>query len=49
VLYDMSYINLLLYNSVLPSYKSKDKDDGDNVLKADDPKNRDYVHNIMFE
>lgn len=47
VLYELSYPNLILYNAVLPSYHSKDKsrgsDGGQEVIKADDPKNKERV------
>ena len=47
VLYNMSYPNLILYNAVLPSYNTKDKSDGSGsgqeVIKADDPRNKERV------
>ena len=47
VLYELSYPNLILYNAVLPSYQSKDRargsDSGQEVIKADDPKNKERV------
>lgn len=47
VLYELSYPNLILYNAVLPSYQSKDRsrgsDGGQEVIKADDPKNKERV------
>lgn len=43
----MSYPNLTLYNAVLPSYNTKDKSDGSGsgqeVIKADDPRNKERV------
>lgn len=41
----MSYPNLILYNAVLPSYNTKDKSDGSGqeVIKADDPRNKERV------
>lgn len=43
----MSYPNLILYNAVLPSYNTKDKSDdsgsGQEVIKADDPRNKERV------
>lgn len=43
----MSYPNLILYNAVLPSYNPKDKsggsDRGQEVIKADDPRNKERV------
>ena len=51
----MSYVNTLMYGSVLPSYdpdRSKKGRNGKNrqsqdVIKADDPKNRERVRKIM--
>jgi len=48
----MSYVNVMMYCSVLPSYKSKkdDKEDGGNkmfgkdvVINGDDPANKDKI------
>lgn len=55
VLYEMSYVNTLMYGSVLPSYdpdRKKDKKKGRNgkpqeVIKADDPANRDKVRAFL--
>lgn len=51
VLYEMSYPNMILYSAVLPSYNSKKKDkDGvekQDVIKVDDPNNRDRVKKIL--
>ena len=54
VLYDMSYVNVIMYSSVLPSYKGKRKEDGkkgggepQKVIKADDPANRDEVRRFF--
>ncbi len=51
VLYDMSYVNTLMFGSVLPSYDpekhkkiaAKQQD----VLKVDDPSNRDKVRKFL--
>lgn len=51
VLYDMSYANIIMYSACLPSYTSgKDKkgNDDDEVINADDPRNRDKVRQILF-
>lgn len=50
VLYDMSYANVLLYGAVLPSYDNEKTEEGksEEVIKADDPANRDKVRNILF-
>jgi hypothetical protein len=42
-----------MYGAVLPSYKSKkgnetDKSDENEVINADDPRNRDKVRAILF-
>jgi hypothetical protein len=46
-LYDLSYANLILLGATLPSYdseKNKKSSRGDGeVIKADDPKNREKV------
>ena len=49
----MSYVNLIMYSRVLPSYESEDKqekkeDVGEEVINADDPANRDKVREILF-
>jgi hypothetical protein len=47
VLYDMSYANMILYGSVLPSYKSnKDraKNKKQEIINADDPRNLDKIN-----
>jgi hypothetical protein len=46
----MSYANMIMYNSVLPSYDSK-KSEGDgqeDVIDADDQKNKDRVRKMLF-
>jgi hypothetical protein len=49
VLYEMSYANIIMYSSVLPSYNGKGKDnERKGVIMADDPKNRDIVKNLLF-
>lgn len=48
VLHNMSYANLILYGAVIPSYKPKDKTGKHkNVIKADDPRNRDKVRKFL--
>lgn len=52
VLYEMSYVNLLMYGAVLPGYGSrKDKKNGGRQpherIKADDPKNRGKVRQLL--
>ena len=51
--YEVSYANMAMYGAVLPRYKGRsDKEDkGDpskqDVIKVDDPKNRDKVDKIL--
>lgn len=52
MLYDLSYVNMIMYGAVLPQYKSHNKQgkqDGkrEEVIKADDPSNRDRVREIL--
>ncbi len=47
----MSFQNMLLYSSVIPSYKPSDED-GKNkkqqeTIKADDPKNKQRIRDII--
>jgi len=49
VLYKMSYTNLILYSSVLPSYDDIKEGDSKKVLNADDPKNREAIRKELFE
>ena len=48
----MSYVNLIMYGAVIPSYNSKKKDGngGDKeqeVIKMDDPRNRERIKQIF--
>ena len=46
----MSYANMLMYASVLPSYNESKKEDKNNeIIDADDPKNRDKILKILKE
>lgn len=52
MLYDLSYVNMIMYGAVLPQYKSHNKQgkqDGkrEEVINADDPANRDRVREIL--
>lgn len=51
VLYDLSYVNVIMYSATLPCYESKrDKNSPDkkqDVVKADDPRNRERVRQIF--
>ena len=44
----MSYANISLYSSVLPSYDDETDKKGEKVIKADDPRNKDLVKSILF-
>lgn len=50
-LHQISYENFLLYSAAIPSYSVKRKTDKEGrtseVIKADDPKNRDLVKAII--
>lgn len=48
----MSYVNMIMYGAVLPSYHSKKDGNGKDeqeqeVVKADDPKNRERVRKFL--
>lgn len=51
VLYDLSYVNVIMYSATLPSYESKrgknSPDKKQEVVKADDPRNRERVRQIF--
>lgn len=48
VLYEMSYVNAILYGATLPSYEGRrDKKDDGNVIKADDRRNRGKVADFL--
>ncbi len=51
VLYELSYVNMIMYSSVLPSYNDKKKNEAgdDEVIKADDPANKELVRKLMFD
>lgn len=45
---------MILYSAVIPSYKSRDKQDGDGKkkqeeIKADDPSNKEKVRKFLDE
>ena len=51
-LYEISYTNFLLYSAAIPSYggaKNKTKNGGkdNDIIKADDPNNKDLVKAII--
>lgn len=45
----MSYVNMIMYSAVLPSYSSKKASDNSDkdIVKADDPNNRDKVRKFL--
>lgn len=54
IINEMSYANMLLYTASLPTYQKTDK--GENkgkpdtdIVRADDPKNRDIVRKMIEE
>jgi hypothetical protein len=47
---EMSYANLIMYSSVLPSYddeKEGDKND-EEIINADDPRNQERIRRELF-
>ena len=49
VLYEMSYANMIMYGSVLPSYNSRKDNKGEDTINADDPQNREIARKLMFD
>lgn len=51
VLYDMSYVNMIMFGAVLPSYKSQTdgRDDGkkQEEIRADDPSMKERARQII--
>jgi hypothetical protein len=47
ILYDLSYANLVLYSSVLPSYDDEKEDD--EIINADDPRNKEKIRKLLYE
>lgn len=43
----MSYANVILYSSVLPSY-GESKEEKEKVINGDDPKNMEEYNKILF-
>lgn len=41
----MSYVNVLMYSSALPTYRRRKDDEG--VIRADDRSNRDRVSDFL--
>jgi hypothetical protein len=46
ILNEMSLANMVMYDAVLPSYDSENEKN--EVIKADDPRNKERVHDILF-
>jgi len=41
---------MIMYNAVIPGYDTDDKECGnDEVINADDPKNREKVRSILYD
>lgn len=51
VLFNMSYNNVIMYGAVIPSfrkgYEGKKKEQEEEVIKVDDPKNRQRVIELI--
>jgi hypothetical protein len=49
VLYEMSYSNIIMYSSVLPSYDSDSDNDKKNneIIDADDPANKEKIKRLL--
>lgn len=50
VLHEISYANCILYGASLPTYESKKKDEkkkDEEVIKADDPSNKERVSKLI--
>lgn len=43
----MSFQNLYLYNSILPSYDTQKTEKEDNAIDADDPTNKEQINNLI--
>ena len=43
----MSLQNITMYNAVIPSFDSSDNKDNE-IINADDPKNKDLINKILF-
>lgn len=48
VLYEMSYVNVVMYSSVLPSYDdNKEEGNGEDVISSDDPRYSSELKKMM--
>lgn len=47
ILYELSYANLILYSSSIPGYDDEKQEDED-VINADDPKNKEKIKKLLF-
>ena len=48
ILYKMSYVNLIMYSSVLPSYDNNKEEKKEKAINGDDPANRDAIRKTLF-
>jgi hypothetical protein len=48
ILYEVSYANLILYSSVLPSSDDEEEKE-EEIINADDPKNKDLINHELFD
>lgn len=49
VLRQMSYTNMIMYSSVLPSYDEATSEAKEKTINADDPKNRNAIRKELYE
>ena len=47
-MYEMSYANMILYSSVLPGHDDEKAEKGNEVINADDPKNKEKIKQMLF-
>jgi len=46
ILYELSYANLILYSSTIPGRDDEQK--SEEIINADDPKNKEKIRKILF-
>ena len=47
-LHELSFVNIMMYNAILPSVDTGDKKDVEKVINASDPRNKELTRRIMF-
>lgn len=45
IVYEISYVNIVLYSSVLPGYDDNKEED---VVDATDPRNKEKIREILY-